>query len=140
MWLGERSATVRAGPRHKLGLHKLGQHKLARPTSNRAGPGRCGVIALVTTCLIPALAPAETTSQPTTVGPARIICNATFCELVGGPPGRQRVRIIVAALPKSDTSRLRKCTGVAPPCIVTINGTTEDNASRILATDITWQD
>jgi hypothetical protein len=115
MWLGQRSSPVRHRVGHKLILMAI-----------------CGLAA--------PSALAQTGNQTATVGPGRIICNATFCELGAGPPGRQRIRVIVAALPKADTARLRKCTGVAPPCVVTVNGTTEENASRILATEIYWQD
>jgi hypothetical protein len=114
MWLGERSASV----------------------WSRSGYLLIGVVSL----MMPLAAMGQADNQTTTAGPSRIICNATFCELVAGPPGRARVRVIVAALPRADTARLRKCTGVAPPCVVTVSGTTEDNSSRIVATEIYWQD
>jgi hypothetical protein len=34
---------------------------------------------------------------------------------------------------------LRKCTGVAKPCIVTIQGTQQGDAMKIMAASIRWQ-
>jgi hypothetical protein len=35
---------------------------------------------------------------------------------------------------------LRKCTGVAKPCIVTIEGTEQGDPMKIMASDIHWQE
>jgi hypothetical protein len=76
----------------------------------------------------------------TTVGPARIVCNATFCEMGSGARPKERVRVIVSDLPQDEIHRLRKCTGVAKPCIVTIEGTEQGGPTRIMASSIKWQD
>ena len=55
-------------------------------------------------------------------GPARIVCNAAFCEMGSGARPKERVRVIVSDLPPDEIHRLRKCTGVAKPCMVTIDG------------------
>ena len=76
----------------------------------------------------------------TSIGPGRIICNASFCELgIGDHPGR-RVRVIISRLPEADAERLRKCTGVARPCVVTVNGIEQGDPTKIMATGIVWQD
>lgn len=74
------------------------------------------------------------------VGPGRIVCNAAFCELGSGSSPKQRYRIGVAALPEAETHRLRRCTGVSKPCIVTIDGIEQGDKLRIMARDIHWQD
>lgn len=74
------------------------------------------------------------------VGPGRIVCNAAFCELGSGSSPRQRYRIDVAALPEAETRRLRKCSGVSKPCIVTVDGIEQGDKLRIMARDIHWQD
>src|SRR5450755_4406483 len=61
-------------------------------------------------------------AAPASIGPGRIVCNASFCELGVGPRPAQRIRVIASGLPEDDTRRLRKCTGVAPPCVVTVDG------------------
>ena len=76
----------------------------------------------------------------TTVGPGRIVCNASFCELGSGAKPKERVRVIISELPHEEAQRLRKCTGVSKPCIVTISGTEQDSPSRIMAETIDWQD
>ena len=79
-------------------------------------------------------------AAPASVGPGRIICNASFCELGVGPRPAQRFRVIASGLPEDDTKRLRKCTGVAPPCVVTVDGLEQGDKTRIMATRIVWQD
>jgi hypothetical protein len=79
-------------------------------------------------------------AAPATIGPGRIVCNASFCELGVGPRPVQRIRVIASGLPEDDTRRLRKCTGVAPPCVVTVDGLEQGDKSKILATRIAWQD
>jgi hypothetical protein len=76
---------------------------------------------------------------PATAGPGRIICTATFCEMGSGARPKERVRIIVSNLPHDEIRRLRKCTGVAKPCIVTIEGTQQGDPMKIMASDIQWQ-
>ena len=75
----------------------------------------------------------------TTVGPARIVCNASFCEMGSSARPKERVRVIVSDLPRDEIQRLRKCTGVAKPCIVTIDGTEQGSPSRVQAEKIYWQ-
>jgi hypothetical protein len=75
-----------------------------------------------------------------TVGPARIICNAAFCEVGSGARPKERVRVIVSDLPQEEIHRLRKCTGVAKPCIVTIEGTQQGGPMRVMASSIHWQE
>jgi hypothetical protein len=75
-----------------------------------------------------------------TVGPAQIICNAAFCEMGSGSRPKERVRVIVSDLPQEEIHRLRKCTGVAKPCIVTIEGTQLGGPMRVMASSIHWQE
>jgi hypothetical protein len=79
-------------------------------------------------------------ADTTTVGPARIVCNATFCEMGSGARPKERVRVIVANLPQAEIRRLRKCTGVAKPCIVTIDGEEQGTPTRVMASSIHWLD
>jgi hypothetical protein len=79
-------------------------------------------------------------AAPATVGPGRIVCNASFCEMGSGARPRERVRVIVSNLPKEEIQRLRKCTGVSTPCIVTIAGVEQGDQMKILASNIHWQD
>jgi hypothetical protein len=79
-------------------------------------------------------------ANPVTIGPGRIVCNGVFCELGIGEQPRQRYRVIAARLPEEDIHRLRKCTGVAKPCIVTVDGIEDGGQMKIMATRITWQD
>nr|WP_294516402.1 hypothetical protein [uncultured Rhodopila sp.] len=79
-------------------------------------------------------------AAPASVGPGRIVCNASFCELGIGPKPARRFRVIASGLPEDDTKRLRKCTGVAPPCVVTVDGLEQGDKTRIMATHIAWQD
>lgn len=74
------------------------------------------------------------------VGPGRIVCNAAFCELGSGASAKGRYRIDVSTLPEAETLRLRRCTGVSKPCIVTIDGIEQGDKLRIMARDIHWQD
>jgi hypothetical protein len=108
--------------------------------SARIRPGDWGKLTIVALALMPALAAAQGDSSAASVGPGRIVCNATFCELAVAARTRPRVRVIVSALPAEQIHRLRKCTGVAKPCIVTVDGTAQDHPYRIMATDIHWQD
>jgi hypothetical protein len=57
-----------------------------------------------------------------------------------GARPKERFRVIVSDLPKEEIHRLRKCTGVAKPCIVTIEGIEQSDAMKIMATGIHWQD
>jgi hypothetical protein len=75
-----------------------------------------------------------------TVGPARIICNAAFCEMGSGARPKERVRVVASELPHDEIRRLRKCTGVAKPCIVTIDGAEQGDPTKIMASAIHWQD
>ena len=79
-------------------------------------------------------------AAPATVGPARIVCNASFCEMGSGARPQQRIRVIVSNLPEEEIHRLRKCTGVAKPCIVTVDGTEQGDTMKVLASAIHWQD
>jgi hypothetical protein len=89
--------------------------------------------------LAAALGPAAR-ADSMTVGPARIVCNSTFCEMGSGARPQERVRVIVSDLPQDEIHRLRKCTGVTKPCIVTVEGTQQDGPKRIMASSIKWQD
>ena len=75
-----------------------------------------------------------------TVGPGRIVCNAAFCEMGSGARPKERVRVIVSNLGQDEIRRLRKCTGVAAPCIVTVDGTEQGDAMKVLAGAIRWQE
>ena len=79
-------------------------------------------------------------AAPATAGPGRIVCNAAFCELGSGARPKERIRVIVSNLPPDEIRRLRKCTGVATPCIVTVDGTAQGDAMKIMASNIHWQD
>jgi hypothetical protein len=113
VWLGKRSARIRA----------------------RDG-GQLIRLAIGLSVGLMATAHAETA----TVGPSRIVCNATFCEMGSGAQPKERVRVIVSNLPQDEIRRLRKCTGVAKPCIVTIDGVEQGSPTRIMASSIHWQD
>jgi hypothetical protein len=108
----------------------------------RAGHGRQLIrLAVGLSTGLAATAVAHTTAAPiTTVGPARIVCNASFCEMGSGARPKERVRVIVSNLPHDEIRRLRKCTGVAKPCIVTIDGAEQGSPMRIMASTIHWQD
>jgi hypothetical protein len=97
---------------------------------------------LILPILILAAGPAAHAQRaaPASVGPGRIVCNASFCELGIGVHPKQRFRVIVSGLPEADTTRLRKCTGVSSPCYVTVDGTENGDQMKILATRIAWQD
>lgn len=115
-----------------------------RPGAGRQLTGGL-LICLAPAVLTPARTLAQTETQPagrheTTVGPGRIVCNGTFCELAVDGRTRPRIRVIVSDLPRNERKRLRKCTGVAHPCIVTVDGVTQDRPDRVMATDIHWQD
>ena len=133
MRLGQRSTTIWPGARRQL-------------TRPRPGAGRqpwrgtsALVIAALATAALPAIARGQGAADPTTVGPGRIVCNAAFCEMGSGARPKQRVRVIVSNLQPDEIHRLRKCTGVAKPCIVTIQGTQQGDALKIMATGISWQ-
>ncbi len=79
-------------------------------------------------------------AAPATVGPGRIVCNAAFCEMGSSARPKERVRVIVSNLSPDEIHRLRKCTGVSKPCIVTIEGTQQGDVMKVLATTIRWQD
>ncbi len=123
MRLGKRSTRIRAG----------GRRQLTRPAVGALAAG----FAVVALCAAPVRAQR---AAPATVGPERIICNASFCEMGSGARPKQRVRVIVSNLPQDELRRLRKCTGIAKPCIVTIGGTQQGDPMKILASTIQWQD
>jgi hypothetical protein len=119
---------------------RLGQ----RPARIGAGGGgkliRFFPVLVIAGCVLPALASAQTPSgQTTSIGPARIVCNASFCQMGSGARPKERFRVIVSELPKEEIHRLRKCTGVAKPCIVTIEGVDQGDPMRIMAGSIHWQ-
>ena len=121
MRLGQRSTRIRTG----------GGGQLIRLAVGLL-PG-CAALAFVATAEAQRAAPA-------TAGPGRIVCNAAFCEMGSGARPKERVRIIVSNLPPEEIHRLRKCTGVAKPCIVTIEGTQQGDPMKIMASDIHWQE
>jgi len=82
----------------------------------------------------------NTQVHTTAVGPGRIVCTATFCEMGSSARPKERVRVIVSDLPQEEIHRLRKCTGVAKPCVVTIEGTEQGSPMKIIANRIQWQD
>jgi hypothetical protein len=53
---------------------------------------------------------------------------------------KERVQVIVSNLPQDEIRRLRKCTGVAQPCIVTVVGTQQGDQMKVLASNIQWED
>jgi hypothetical protein len=107
--------------------------------SARSRTGNGGQLIRLAVCLSVALAvPAR--ALTTTVGPARIVCNAAFCEMGSGARPKERVRVIVSNLPPEEIHRLRKCTGIAKPCMVTIDGSEQGGPMRIMATAIHWQE
>ena len=122
MRLGERSSRKRAGRGVQL-IHLA------------AGVLLTSCVALA--CVTPANAQR---AAATSAGPDRIICNAAFCELGSGAHPKERIRVIVSNLPKDEIRRLRKCTGVAKPCIVTIQGTLEGDQKQVMASSIHWQE
>jgi len=93
--------------------------------------------ALIATAL--AAAAQAQTAVPAAVGPGRIVCNASFCEMGSSARPKERIRVIVSNLLPEEIHRLRKCTGVAKPCIVTIQGTQQGDAMKIMAASIRWQ-
>lgn len=93
---------------------------------------------LLASCVLTGGASAR--AEPVTAGPGRIVCNATFCQLGSGARPKERFRVIVSNLPPEEIRRLRKCTGVAKPCVVTIEGTDQGNPMRIMASAIRWQE
>jgi hypothetical protein len=114
--LGKRSTRIRIGGRRQL-----------------IGLALAGFAAAV------ARAPAwAERAAPATVGPERIVCNATFCEMGNSARPKQRIRVIVSNLPQDEVRRLRKCTGVATPCIVTVQGTQQGDQTKVLASSIQW--
>jgi hypothetical protein len=117
-----------------------------RPSRIRAGGGRQLirsdlVLLAMTAFLLSAPVSAQTVGgRAASIGPARIVCNASFCQMGSGARPKERFRVIVSDLPKEEIHRLRKCTGVAKPCIVTIEGIEQSDAMKIMATGIHWQD
>ena len=57
-----------------------------------------------------------------------------------GRDGPGDLPMIASGLPEGDTRRLRKCTGVARPCVVTVDGLEQGDKTKIMATHIAWQD
>lgn len=78
-------------------------------------------------------------AQTVLAGPGRIVCNASFCELGSGARPKERFRVIVSDLPRDEIHRLRKCTGIAKPCIVTVEGNEQGGPMKIIARSIRWQ-
>ena len=117
-----------------------------RSTRIRAGVGRqlirCAgrMLAVAVAVVASAATGYAQRAAPVTVGPGRIFCNAAFCEMGSGARPNERVRVIVSSLPQEEIHRLRKCTGVAKPCIVTIQGTQQGDVMKIKADGIRWQD
>ncbi|MDB5401195.1 MAG: hypothetical protein QOD93_2532 [Acetobacteraceae bacterium] len=128
MRLGKRSTWLRAG---------VGRELIRRRAVQQAA-GALLAAGFATAALV---APAAAQrAAPATVGPGRIVCNASFCEMGSGARPKERVRVIVSNLPQEEVRRLRKCTGVAKPCIVTIAGTEQGDQMKILASTIQWQE
>jgi hypothetical protein len=124
VWLGKRSTRIWAG---------VGRQLIPQAAWT--------TLVLAACMVIPAPPRAEAQrAAPATVGPARIICNASFCEMGSGARPKERIRIIVSNLPQDEVRRLRKCTGVAKPCIVTIEGTQQGDVMKVMATAIRWQE
>jgi hypothetical protein len=138
--LGKRSARIGSGKRGQLIRYCLGvllaggvlvalanaQPAGAPPAAGQPIPGQ------------PVPGPSMP-GQPATVGPMRIVCNAAFCQMGSGARPKERYRVIVSDLTRDEIHRLRKCTGVAKPCIVTIEGVEQGGPMRIMATTIHWQ-
>lgn len=112
--------------------------RLGKRSARKRACARGQLIWLAAGFAVPVAASARADSL--TVGPARIVCNATFCEMGSGARPKERVRVIVSDLPQEEIHRLRKCTGVAKPCIVTIEGTEQGGPTKIMASRIQWQD
>jgi len=113
------------------------------PTLGRLTPAMPASVclALVVGAVAPATsALAQQSGGDRTVGPGRIVCNASFCELGSGALPKQRFRINVSALPEAEVRRLRTCTGVSKPCIVTVEGTQLGDPMKIMADSIQWQE
>ncbi len=119
-----------------------------RSTRIRAGGGcqliwrAAGLLAAGFGLVLAASVVAAEAQQATqvTVGPGRIFCTASFCEMGRGARAQERIRVIVSNLPPDEIRRLRKCTGVAKPCIVTIEGTQQGDVMKIMASAIHWQE
>jgi hypothetical protein len=126
VWLGKRSTRGRLG---------TGGELIPRIPGLLAAAGVLVIVASAN-----AASAGDAVSGVTSVGPGRIICNAAFCQLGSGARPKERFRVIVSDLPREEIHRLRKCTGVAKPCIVAIDGVEQGNPMRIMATSIHWQD
>jgi hypothetical protein len=122
MRLGKRSTRIRAGGGSQLIRRSVGS-----------------LIACLGLAVCVATANAQR-AAPVTAGPGPIFCNAAFCEMGSGARPKERVRVIVSDLPQDEIHRLRKCTGVAKPCIVTIEGTQQGGPMRVMASSIHWQE
>jgi len=119
---------------------RLGQ----RSTRIRAGGGVQLTRPFLALCLafaaLAQAAPAHAQDgASTSAGPDRIVCNAAFCEMGSGAHPKERIRVIVSDLPQDEIRRLRKCTGVAKPCIVTIEGTLQSDQKQVMASSIQWR-
>ena len=79
-------------------------------------------------------------AAPATAGPGRIVCNASFCEMGSSARPKERIRVIISNLPADEIHRLRKCTGVAKPCIVTVEGTQQGDTMKVMASTVSWQE
>jgi hypothetical protein len=127
MRLGKRSTRIRAGGRRQLIAPALGT-LLA------------GFAAVLYASAVRVPDAQAQRAAPATVGPGRIVCNASFCEMGSSARPNERIRVIVSNLPQDDIHRLRKCTGVAKPCIVKVEGVEQGDTLKVLASSIQWQE
>jgi hypothetical protein len=74
-----------------------------------------------------------------TTEPGRIVCDGLFCAMGSGTQPNAPVRVTVSNLPGDEIPRLRKCTGMAKPCTLTIEGTRPGHPTKIMASAIPWQ-
>jgi len=141
VWLGKRPARIRPGSGGQLNRLFLALliagcalpgFAFAQTGAGEAGADQTGRDPGGSTPAADALAGS--------IGPARIVCNASFCQMGSGARPKERYRVIVSDLPKTEIHRLRKCTGVAKPCIVTIEGVEQGGRMKIIANSIHWQD
>lgn len=131
MRLGQRSTRIRHGPGRQLSLGRQLSSAVARPRL-----ARLAVWLPILAIVLATTAYARTTS----VGPGRIVCNASFCEMGTSARPQERVRVIVSDLPREEIARLRKCTGVSKPCIVEVDGEEQGGPMKIMAISIRWSE
>jgi hypothetical protein len=126
MRLGKRPSRIRAGGGGQL-------------IGFRFTPLLAGLV-LSAAASVPTAGAQPADNQTTSIGPARIVCNASFCQMGSGARPKERFRVIVSDLPVEEIHRLRKCTGVAKPCIVTIEGMEQGGPMKIIASGIHWDE